>query len=479
MKILFGLESADDGEIFLNNQEIIIAGPVDAKKYRIGMVHQHFMLEDQLSVQDHLQIEINSINKNWGFATLKKHKEQIVELMKKLNLEVSLNTRISRLTVVQKQKVEILKTLLFNPEILIFDEPTAVLPPDEVLEFYRLIEDLKSQNKCIALITHKISDVIQHADLVTVLRHGEVRFASPVKATNENEIAQHMIGTSYLKPTSPTGDALTHFKIQSTDRPAPLEIKNFSITPKNQSDRSHNDLEKINITVQHGEIVAFAGVEGNGQNDLLSYIIRPEMLAAAIVEGRTAEGQISVLGEKVIENGLVLADDQSIRKHSLGFIGPDRLHDSAILDYKLSDHFRLLPHYRAKTFLRAVPQKTIDDTISELDVRPSNRDLKIGQFSGGNQQKWVVGRETSHLPELLLACHPTRGVDFAATDRIHKILLDIRHRNRSVILLSSDIDEILKVSDRILVFFEGQVRAEFTPPFDRGKIGRAFGGVSV
>jgi general nucleoside transport system ATP-binding protein len=475
MKILFGLESSSDGEIFLDGEEILISSPVDAKKHRIGMVHQHFMLEDQLSVQDHLQIEINSITKNWGFASLRNHKLQISDLMKKLGFEIPLQTPIGRLTVVQKQKVEILKTLLFDPEIMVFDEPTAVLPPDEISNFYQLVGQLKAQKKCIALITHKISDVIQHADTVTVLRHGEVQFCAAVKSTSESEIARHMIGASTAKELARA--VASGFKIQDTNLPAPLEIQQFSILPKNKSDRSSADLEKTDLRVRHGEIVAFAGVEGNGQNALLSYLIRPDSIRETLAENRLCEGQIKILGQRILDNGVVQTDDATVRKLSVGFIGPDRLSDSAILDYKLSDHFRLLPFYRSKPFLNSITKKTLDDTVTQLDIRPPNTEMKLGQYSGGNQQKWVVGRETSHLPELLFACHPTRGVDFAATDNIHKILVDIKHRNRSVVLLSSDLDEILKISDRILIFFEGRIHAEFAPPYDRHQIGRAFGGL--
>ena len=180
MKIVFGLEAATAGEIFVGDEKVEIASPVDAKRHRIGMVHQHFMLEDRLSIGDHLQIEINSIDRTWGLARFGKHRARVNDLMERLNLRVPLRTRVGRLTVVQKQKVEILKTLLFDPEILIFDEPTAVLPPDEIQNFYRLVDDLRRQNKSIVLITHKISDVMARADRVTVLRLGQVVGSSRV-----------------------------------------------------------------------------------------------------------------------------------------------------------------------------------------------------------------------------------------------------------------------------------------------------------
>ncbi len=464
MKILFGLESANSGEILINSQPVVINSPIDAKTHRIAMVHQHFMLENQLTVRDHLQLEINSSSKTWGFMRNTIQDEKVSQLLSKLKLNVGLGTPIGSLSVVEKQKIEILKTLLFDPEILIFDEPTAVLPPDEVEQFYDLISELKQSGKSIALITHKLADVIRHCDYVTVLRLGEVRFHAAVAKTDANEIARHMIGDDTSASSDKTKAAAdlsaTSFKLQDSERTAPLKIYKFSCS----------DLKSIDLHVQHGEIVSFAGVESNGQNALIEYLIRPENIVGPI------KGSISILGLPTVENLATRASSSDVRALNIGFIGPDRLSDSAILDFKINDHYRLLPHYRKDFVLKPISKTTISSAQQELDIRPNDLDLKIGQYSGGNQQKWVVGRETSHYPELLLACHPTRGVDFSATEKIHNILRGIRHRNRSVVLLSSDLDEVLALSDRIYVFFSGQIVGEFLPPFNRSEIGRAFGG---
>jgi simple sugar transport system ATP-binding protein len=463
MKILFGLEKPTSGEIRKNGRPIQVQNPVDAKKHGIAMVYQHFMLEEQLTVHDHLQLEMNSRQKIWVWPQAHIELNQLRTHLDQLKLKIDLNTPIKSLSVVEKQKVEILKTLLFEPEFLIFDEPTAVLPPDETRSFYQLLETLKTQGRSIALITHKLADVIEFADQVTVLRHGVVKFKSTISKTNASEIAHHMIGSS---------ESLID---ESLQKPKNLQPKHDRQMPPALAvdGFSTNTLKDLTFSIPMGEIVSLAGVEGNGQQDLVNSVMQPELLARAVV------GSLSLLGKPLIKDSQVTASSQDVRQWNLGYIGPDRLTDSAIMEFDLQDHFRLLPKYRNAFFLKSILKNQLCAIQNDFDIRPNDLELTIGQFSGGNQQKWVVGRESSHSPELLIAAHPTRGVDFAATAKIHRRLNELRDQGSTVSLLSSDLEEILGLSDRILVFFKGQIAGVYKKPFDRHEIGRAYGGLTL
>ncbi len=460
MKMLFGLEQPSEGEIVFRGQPVAVTSPRVAKGLRIAMVHQHFMLAENLSVEDHLRLEVNSRDKTWGVGPYSSFEKKIAELQSFLKLDVPLNSAVRQLSIVQKQKLEILKTLLFDPDFLIFDEPTAVLPPNEVEKFYGLLRELRSKPTAIAIVTHKLREVMMYADDVTVLRRGEVKFHSAVSSTSAEILARNMVGENITK-------TVNDFHIRTKGRETILSFKDFSF----HHPTLRLSLVNVDARITAGEIVAFAGVEGNGQTDLIKCILFPELC-----DGPRAQGSIQLFGTPLVESGHSLVRHAGVRRLPIGWIGEDRLRESAIAEFNLSDHFRLLPHHRSKARLAPVALELLTQAQSQFDIRPLRLNLKLGDFSGGNQQKWVIAREVSHSPRLLIAAHPTRGVDFAAEARIHATFRELRGQNKSVIFISSDLDEICNLADRILVFFKGQIISEFTPPFSRERLGQAFGG---
>ena len=481
MKMLFGLEQPTEGEIIYRGKPITVSSPQVAKSLRIAMVHQHFMLAENLTIEDHLRLEVNSRNRNWWVGPHHRFSKKISELQDLLRLNVKMDAKVNQLSVVQKQKLEILKTLFFDPDFLIFDEPTAVLPPDEVREFYELIVKLKSRPTSIVVITHKLKEVLAHADEVTVLRRGEIKFHASVPKTSVQELARYMVGDSTLShdaiavghsPSSRPNSPITPPKLTASNDSAQssqpiLRFENFSLTDAGV----HPPLKNVTLTVNAGEIVAFAGVEDNGQTDLIKCVLFPEVCDAG-----HAQGKIHLLDHILVEDGKAHWRHADVRRLPVGWVGEDRLRESAIAEFDLSDHFRLLPHHRAHLQLQSLKTETFTHAQSTFDIRPLNLNLKIGEFSGGNQQKWVIARETSHSPKLLIAAHPTRGVDFAAEKRILDAFRDLRAKGHGVIFLSSDLDEVCNLADRIFVFFKGQVIAKFAPPYSRDRLGEAMGG---
>lgn len=476
MKMLFGLEKPHSGEILYRGELIQIKSPQIAKSLQIAMVHQHFMLAENLTVKDHIQLEINSRKKNWWVGPYSQYSEKIRELQNLLQLKIPLNTLVRGLSVIQKQKLEILKTLLFDPQILFFDEPTAVLPPSEVREFYNLVEKLKNKPTSVVIVTHKLQEVMSYADEVTVLRHGEIKFHGPVREQTANELARYMVGDANLlniKDTitdQPEGLSKTAVK---KAKPV-LHVHNFSLVHP----ALRMPLRDINLTVNEGEIVAFAGVEGNGQTELLNGILFPELCRKSNQkrDSFVSRGRLDLLGRAIVDDGRANVNHVDIRQMSIGWIGEDRLNQSAIADYNLSEHFRLLPHHRPKFSLTPVSTDMLKLAQKRFDIRPPRLNLSISGYSGGNQQKWVVARETSHAPKLLIAAHPTRGVDFAAAKRIHEIFRELCADHKSVIFLSSDLDEVCDLADRIFIFFKGQMTREFCRPFRREVIGEEMAG---
>ncbi len=297
MKMLFGLEQPTEGEITYRGKPVTVSSPQVAKSLRMAMVHQHFMLAENLTIEDHLRLEVNSRNRNWWIGPRHRFSKKISELQDLLRLNVKMDAKVNQLTVVQKQKLEILKTLLFDPDFLIFDEPTAVLPPDAVREFYELIVKLKSRPTSIVVITHKLKEVLEHADEVTVLRRGEIKFHASVPKTSAQELARYMVGDSTLSHDAIAADhfssSLPNSPLAQSNRPI-LRFENFSLTDSG----IHPPLKNVTLTVNAGEIVAFAGVEGSGQTDLIKCVLFPEVCGAG-----HAQGKIHLLDHILVEDG--------------------------------------------------------------------------------------------------------------------------------------------------------------------------------
>ncbi len=454
MKILFGLETADLGFISLNEKKIdtLKLERKTAERKKIGMVHQHFMLAGPLKAWQHIAVEIDTnplmpIGKTKLLTDLKNLSEQY-------QLPLDWEETIENLPVGFQQRLEILKLLYLGSEIFIFDEPTAVLTLIEVEKFLQQLLFLKKSGKTIILITHKLKEVKAIADFITVLRAGKVIESFANSAKSIEDLACLMMGEK-------TEAFLNRTKIESFIRKEKtvLEIKNF----KFRSMRS-----PISFKISAGEIVGFAGVEGNGQNQLI------EALMHLPTERKTrAEGEYFLTG-KSIKN----ATTADLRKIGLHAFPEDRWDHGMIADDRLSENF-LISHLGNKQFQSkgilnfSAIGKILKEKIIEFSIKTDQPDPRMGSLSGGNQQKLVAARELFASPHVLIAVHPTRGVDFRSTEVIHEKIQEACRKGMGCLLFSSDLDEILKLSDRVFVMLNHKIVAEFQPAFDERAIAKS------
>lgn len=434
MNTLHGLYTPDAGTVYVNGQPQSFGSPQDAINAGIGMIHQHFMLVDSMTVTQN--IILGHEPSSFGLVDIDAARERIRELCSKYGFDVDehLDTRITDLGVGTQQRVEILKSLYRGAETLILDEPTAVLTPQEVDRLFDVMDELTEQGHSLIFITHKLDEAMTAADEITILRNGEATATVAADETTREELARLMVGRDVLfeveeRPNNP-GDPV-------------LEVDNLRV----RDDRGIEQVSDIGCTVHEGEVFGIAGVEGNGQSELVE----------AIAGLRSAErGRISFLDDDIagmsrrrrIESGIA-------------YIPADRQKRGLVLDYDLVENALLgnqtLPPFAENGFLnwKAVRDHA-DDIVEEYGVKPSDSDAVATSLSGGNQQKFVVGREFNHDPDLVLAAHPTRGVDIGSTEFIHEQLLEIRERGKAVLLVSSELNEVQKLSDRLAVMFEGE-----------------------
>lgn len=439
MNILYGLEKPTSGEILIHGKKVSFASSRDAMKYKIGMVHQHFMLVNELSVLENIILGMEP--KKGIRLNYKKAKEEVTALGKSYGMEVPINQITSTLAVGMQQKVEILKALYRGADILIFDEPTAVLTPQETEELFNNIRLLSSQGKTIILITHKLDEVMQIADDIIVMRRGEVVAKFEAQDTNAKDLAEHMVGKK-----------LPEMHERQVVKGAPiLELKNVVLK---QAEGMHG-LKNINYTISKGEIVGVAGISGNGQSELARVIA----------------------GLEKIDQGQVLLDGQDVTKHErrtrlldgISYIPEDRKTDGMCSEWSIAQNafagYHILPEF-SKPFGIINEEKVnqvAQDIIKQFDVRTPDHLTAIGSLSGGNQQKVIVARETINGPKMIIAAEPTRGVDIGAISFIHNHLIDLRNKGAGILLISSDLDEVFKLSDQIIVLYEGEIVAKVSP----------------
>ena len=456
MSVLFGLYTADAGEIFVNGKKEIINNPNQATDLGIGMVHQHFKLVHNFTVTENIILGLET--KKGPLLDVKTASGRIAELSEQYGLNVDPYEKIENISVGMQQRVEILKMLYREAEVLIFDEPSAVLTPQEILDLMEIMRNLKREGKSIILITHKLKEIKAIADRCTVIRRGKVVGTVDVADTSTAEMAEMMVGRqisfSVDKKEAEPGELI-------------LEIQNLSV----MSSRKVMGLENFSLTVRAGEIVGVAGVDGNGQTELVE----------ALTGLRKAEsGSITLSGKDIT--------DSSIRhriKQGLAHIPEDRQLRGLVLDYSIEYNMVLEiycdPPYSRHGFLqRDAIRSHAEKLIKDFDVRsgqgPSG---PAGSLSGGNQQKAIVGREIDLDPVLLIAVQPTRGLDVGSIEYIHKRLVDQRDRGKGVLLISLELDEVLDLSDRIAVLYHGslvgEVKADET---DENEIGLMMAGVS-
>ena len=434
MNILYGLYHADAGQIRYRGKDAPITGPRDAIALGIGMIHQHFMLVPPLTVAENVVLG----DERGGPALDTRGIEQRVrDLEAQFKIVVEPGARIEDIPLGLQQRVEILKVLYRGSELLIFDEPTAVLTPQEVDELFDIVRTLRSEGKTLILITHKLREVLAVTDRITVLRAGRNAGELITKDTNAREIAVAMVGRELkdIRARQQTG----------TIRPV-LEVSRLEAL----SDRGETALKGVDFIVHGGEVFGIAGVGGNGQSELAQCILglRP-------VTG----GSIKVEGVDIAHD-----DPKRTRERGVAYVPEDRRAEGLVLPFTVADNFILGKQDHAPYARRGVLQgdaitRDGDRLATEFDVRPPNARAIVGTLSGGNQQKVVLGRELSEQPKLIVISQPTRGLDVAATEYVHERLLEQRARGCAVLLISSELDEIRALSDRIAVMFEGRIVA--------------------
>lgn len=439
MNVLFGLYEPERGEIRVNGEKVQITSPNIATDLGIGMVHQHFMLVEPFTVTENIVL---GQEPKLGIAIdMKKAERNVHEISERYGLAVNPRAKIADITVGMQQRVEILKTLYRGAEIIIFDEPTAVLTPQEIKELTQIMKALVNEGKSIILITHKLKEIMEICDRVTVIRKGRGIGTVNVKDTTTTELATLMVGREVVFKTE---------KTKSMPEGNVLEIKDLVVNDS----RGVAAVRNLNLDVRAGEIVGIAGVDGNGQSELIE----------AITGLRKSEDGSIKLNGKEISN----MKPRNITEAGIGHIPQDRHKHGLVLDFPIGENIVLQTYYRRPFSKSGVLNfkeiyKKAKSLISEFDVRTPSEYTPARALSGGNQQKAIIGREVNRNPDLLIAAQPTRGLDVGAIEFIHQRLIDQRDNQKAVLLISFELDEIMNVSDRIAVIYEGEIVAVVNP----------------
>ncbi len=444
MRIAYGFYTADSGDILINGQVRPITNPHDAIALGIGMVHQHFMLVDTMTVAENIVL---GAEPGAGVALdLAEAAARIRKLSEEFHLAVDPTATIETLSVGQQQRVELLKALYRRAQLLILDEPTAVLTPQEVEEFFAILRRMREQGKTIVIITHKLAEVLAISDDVTVMRDGRVVGRLKTRETTAAELARLMVGREVLlrvekTPSRPGGPV--------------LKVRALSVT----TPRGLKAIDGISFEVRAGEIVGIAGVEGNGQTELIETL-------AGLTDARAIAGEITLE-----ETNVTTLAARQHRERGIAHIPEDRHRRGLLLDFALDENAILGVHYRPPIASgpgdilldEAAIAKRTNDIITGFDVRPPNPELPARALSGGNQQKLIIGREFQLHPKLLLVSQPTRGVDIGAIEFIHRRLVELRDAGCAILLVSAELDEVTSLSDRLLVMRAGRIAGEVDP----------------
>lgn len=441
MSVLFGLYQAENGEIKKNGKVVRINNPNDANTLGIGMVHQHFKLVEIFTVLENiiLGVEPNKM----GFLEKKEARKRVIELSERYGLKVDPDALIENITVGMQQRVEILKMLYRDNEILIFDEPTAVLTPQEIKELLQIMKEFAQEGKSILFITHKLNEIMEVADRCTVLRKGKYVGTVNVKDTTKEELSRMMVGRdiSFIvdKKEADVGEVV-------------LSVKNLTVSSKTHK---NNAVKNVTFDVKAGEIVCLAGIEGNGQTEFVNALTGLEKLNS---------GSIKLCGKDMTKS--------SIRQRSINgmsHIPEDRHRHGLVLDYKLEENLVLQrywqPEFQRRGFIKfGSVRKYAEKLIKKYDIRSGQGAATIVRsMSGGNQQKAIVAREIDKEHQLLIAVQPTRGLDVGAIEYVHKQLIKRRDAGKAVFIVSLELEEVMNVSDRILVIYEGEIVGELNP----------------
>jgi len=456
MNVLYGLYKADEGQILLDGKPAIFSGPGDAMAAGIGMVHQHFMLIPVFTVAENVALG-HEPTKKMGVLDLDAARKLVNEISNKFGFDVDPDALVEDLPVGVQQRVEIIKSLARDAKILVLDEPTAVLTPQETDELMDIMRDLAKSGTSIVFITHKLREVKAVADKITVIRQGKV--VGQAKPTTETaELASMMVGRDVdlkvEKKIAVPGDVV-------------LSVDGISVL----DDRQQRAVDKVSFEVRAGEILAIAGVQGNGQTELAEAILGLRPLHTA--SGDILVSNRSVRGESV----------RAILENGVGYVPEDRKKDGLISEFTIAENLMLngsftAPFTKGLGVLFSERNRIAEDLIKEFDVRTPSAATLAGKLSGGNQQKVVLARELSREVKLLIVSQPTRGVDVGSIEFIHERLIEERNSGKAVVLISTELDEVMALADRIAVMYRGQIVGIVDPNTDRLKLGQMMAGVA-
>ncbi|WXR61621.1 ABC transporter ATP-binding protein [Peptostreptococcaceae bacterium AGR-M142] len=434
MNILYGLYQPTSGSIKINEKEIEVTDPNVAIEHGIGMVHQHFMLVEPFTVAENIILGMEP-TKSGGYLDLNKAIEDVKKISEKYGLYVDPNAKIQDISVGMQQRVEILKALYRGAEILILDEPTAVLTPQEIQELMQIIRNLTKEGKSIIIITHKLKEIKQAADYCSIIRRGKYIDTVDVSKVTENDLASMMVGRE------------VNFKVEKEEVEAletVLEIKGLTALDS----RNLKALDNFDLELKKGEILGIAGIDGNGQSELVEVLTGLK---------KSTSGKVLINGEDITNK-----TPRDIFDSGLCNIPEDRHKHGLVLDFTVAENM-VLENYRKKEFSKGFRlledniRNFADKLVEKFDVRPTNINLKARALSGGNQQKVIIAREVTNDPEVLIATQPTRGLDVGAIEYVHKSLVEQRNKGKAVLLVSFELDEVMSVSDRIAVIYEGRI----------------------
>ncbi|MFP3881695.1 MAG: ABC transporter ATP-binding protein [Actinomycetota bacterium] len=438
MNILYGLYSADEGEIVIDGQVVTFDDPGDAIAAGIGMVHQHFMLVPVFTALENVVLGVEPTTGPVGSMNLKEARREVEEISERYGLNVDPDALVEDLPVGVQQRIEIIKVLFREAEIIVFDEPTSVLTPQEVDDFFKITNWLKETGKGIIFITHKLGEVLNVADRIAVLRRGKLVGEADPKTASKEELAEMMVG----RPVDLVVD-----KGPAEPKDVVLSVSDLVVP----DERQHTAVDHVSFEVRAGEIVGIAGVQGNGQTELVRALTG---LAAPLA------GHVELDGVDV-----TLASPRELHKASVAHIPEDRQRSGLILDFDVGENM-VLDSYYAEPYSHGIrmdwehAHRHADELIEQYDIRTPSSWVPASTLSGGNQQKLIVAREFARETKLIIASQPTRGIDVGSIEYIHNRIVEERDEGAAVLIVSSELDEILALADRILVMYRGEIVAE-------------------
>lgn len=439
MNMLAGLLEPTSGEIVVNGQVVKLDSPSKAASLGIGMVHQHFMLVEAFTVAENIILG-SELTKN-GVLDIARATREINELSERYGLAVDPSAKVADISVGAQQRVEILKTLYRGADILIFDEPTAVLTPSEIDELMAIMKNLVKEGKSIILITHKLDEIRAVSDRVTVIRRGKSIETVEIAGATNADLAEMMVGRSVSFKTE---------KQEAQPKEVVLSIKDLVVN----ENRGVPAVKNLSLDVRAGEIVGIAGIDGNGQSELIQAITGLRKIES---------GSVELKGQSIV--GL---HPRQITEMSVGHVPEDRHRDGLVLEMMISENIALQTYYKEPLSKKGILNYTniigyAKQLMQEFDVRAASEIVPASALSGGNQQKAIIAREVDRNPDLLIVCQPTRGLDVGAIEYIHKRLIQERDNGKAVLVVSFELDEILNVSDRIAVIHDGKIQGIVTP----------------